>query len=158
MLNRLSGARRSVAGRVAALVYLICVLAPSLAFASGNTRINDHCLFDDPVTTAVYEQGPTPHAAQSGQGHHDHMSGSPGATHHHDHATPLAEKSAAPAPSHRQHSALDMQCCNILCVAALPASIAEIATPCTPHAVALPAVGSHLADNLPTRHYRPPIA
>jgi len=52
---------------------------------------------------------------------------------------------------------MDPQCCGMLCVAALPASISDVMTPCPAHSVALPDVSGHLAANLPPQHYRPPI-
>jgi hypothetical protein len=144
MLIRLLRAKRLLVGRLVALIYLVCVLAPGSALASGNARISDHCLFDDAPPMAS-------------TGHHDHASHSAGAMHQHDHGAAFAEKSALPEPPQHHHRTIDLQCC-ALCIAALPASISDIVTPCPAHAFALPEAGGHLADNSPPLHYRPPIA
>lgn len=152
MLIRLSGAKRSLVGRVVALAYLLCVLAPGSALAFGDGRLSEHCLSDMGLATATPQQHDAD-ALPTSAGYHQH----PGIMHQHDHGT-IAGGSPPSEPSQHKHAMLDLQCCGMQCVAALPAAISDVVTPCASHAFALPENGDHLADNLPARHYRPPIA
>jgi hypothetical protein len=161
MLTRLSGARRLLVGRLVALIYLVCVLAPSSALAIGNGHLSAHCLFDDQLLTSIaHQQTSDAPAVSPAASQHDH-SNPPAASmhqHHHNHGAPIATTSTEHEPAQHQHPAIDLQCCGMLCVAALPAAISDVATPTPTLAFALPESGRHLADNLPARHYRPPIA
>jgi hypothetical protein len=147
-------------GRLVALIYLVCILAPGSALAFGDARLNEHCLFGDlPIAAVAHHEGSAGHTAHSATGHHDHGGQSAGVTHHHEHDDRMAASTnqmPSDSTSH-QHQTMDPQCCGMLCVAALPASISDVVTPCPAHTVSLPDVGGHLADNLPLRHYRPPI-
>ena len=157
MLICLPRAKRLLVGRLVALIYLVCVLAPGSALAFGNGHLSEHCLFDDGLAIAAAQrQGPDMHAASSSAGHHDQAAG-PVHHHQHDTGTPVAENSASAAPPQHEHRTVDLQCCGMLCIAALPASISEVVTPSPTHAFALPETRGHLAGNLPLQHYRPPI-
>ncbi len=157
MLNSLSGAKRSLVGRLVALAYLVCVLAPSSALAIGDGRLSEHCLFDDGLLAAFAYQGANATAAHA-SAHHDHLSHSAGPMHVHHHDGSMAGKPVSPEPSRHGHQAIDLQCCGMLCVAALPASISDVVIPCPTLAFALRETGGHFAGNLPSLHYRPPIA
>jgi len=166
MLTWLSGAKRLLVGRLVALIYLICVLAPSSALAIGNGRLSEHCLFDDrPVTSIAYrsiahQESADADAALRRASHHDHSSHSAAALHPHQHdrAISVAAGSDVPEPTQHQHQTVDLQCCGMLCIAALPAAISDVAKPSPTHAFALPETGRHLADSVPKLRYRPPIA
>mgnify|MGYP000162021222 CR=1 FL=1 len=47
MLSRLTGTRRTTAGRLLALVYLFCVLAPAMSFAFADGARAAACLTED---------------------------------------------------------------------------------------------------------------
>lgn len=153
MLIRLSGTTRCLVGRLVALTYLLCVLAPASALALGDGRLSEHCLFDDGLAAATsHPHDSQAHAEHLSTGHHDHSGHQSSMTHQHGGGTAPGD-----TPSQPGHAAMDLQCCGMLCVAALPASIGDVATPWRSHAFALPESGDHLADNLPARRYRPPI-
>jgi hypothetical protein len=162
MLVRLSRAKRLRAGWLLALAYLLCVLAPGVAFALGDGRLAAHCLFEDlPIGLAIQEQetshaGVHQHLAQAAHehlGHHDHAA-------HHAQAIDLVgakTSQSLPAPGDH-HATPGVQCCGMLCVSALPVVIAEMLTP-HPLVTFCPAETSrNVADNPPPQHYRPPIS
>lgn len=60
----------------------------------------------------------------------------------------------APAKGH----ATDGQCCGLMCLTALPATLVEIVTSCVPAAAQAIEAYREVADNGPSRRYRPPIA
>src|SRR5579859_7286659 len=96
IFTRLSKAWRILAGRLLALLYLLCVLAPGSAFAFGNARFADHCLFDDGAFAAVFHtHGASSIAHESG---HKHASAPTDAMHHHDEQSDFAAESSTPSP------------------------------------------------------------
>lgn len=159
MLARLSRSERCRAGRIAALIYLLCVLAPSFAFAFGDARLSEHCLFDDsPVAGLSYrseapssEKGVHSSNRQPASHHADSV-------HHHHGSMPMADETTPAAPHHGHHSAMDQQCCGTLCIAAMPVAVIEVATPRPPRVVLVPEAGRHLAGSAPALPYRPPIS
>jgi len=148
------------AGRLVALVYLFCVLAPaaSFAFTGGSAP----CLSDpahEPGSNHVHEGHVHQHAASAAQdGHgHDHAAGH---AHHGDAIaeSPASMASAIPASTDDQHHAADTRCCGMLCINALPATLTEIAKPSAPVSLCAVEAACDVADRAPARHYRPPIA
>src|SRR5579872_1298256 len=84
VLTRLSRSGRYRAGWMAALIYLLCVLAPSSAFAFGNARLSEHCLFDDSAVAGLTYQPDT--ASSEARAHsrdHEPVSHHAEAMHHH---------------------------------------------------------------------------
>jgi len=147
------------AGRLVALIYLFCVLAPaaSFAFAGGSAP----CLTDpahQPGINHVHEGHAHQHAASAAQ--HVHQD------HGHDHAhhgnavaeSPASIASAIPASTDDQHHGSDTRCCGMLCINALPATLTEIAKPSAPVSLCDVSASPDVADRAPARHYRPPIA
>jgi hypothetical protein len=155
----MSRSERCRAGHIVALVYLLCVLAPSFAFAFGEAHLNQHCLFDDgPVAGLSYRS-----EAPSGETNVHSPNHRPAAHHagpmHHDHGSmQMAEDSAPAAPHHGHHAAMDQQCCGTPCIAAMAVALTEVATPRPPHVFLLPESGRHLAGSAPALLYRPPIS
>ena len=126
MLVRLSGAKRLRAGRLVALVYLLCMLAPTLSFALAVSP----CL-------AVAEQGIMHvHAASHVQAEEhvrDHAM-----AHSHASAPDHGASVQAPTPSDRaplngSHSH-DGKCCGLTCLSPLPATLVDVVTPSVPRA------------------------
>lgn len=155
MLVRLSGAKRLRAGRLVALVYLLCVLAPALSFALPGSYAVSPCL-----TIAEHAAGMHSHAAAHDHGNgqmHDHA-----LAHSHagasDHATSV--QAAAPpeqTPSKGPNSH-DGKCCGLMCLSALPATLVDVATPSAPRASTELERCREVAESGPSERYRPPIA
>lgn len=129
-------------GRLVALAYLFCVLAPaaSLAWGSGPAPCLDDALVADLV--------PAHHQVLAG---HVHGEGS------HDHQTAAQD---APAPHHHDHGGKGTvgPCCAMMCVSALPADLPSFAKPHQPVSACAPEIVASLHSAPPPLHYRPPIA
>jgi len=139
MLMGLTRAARSRVASAVALLYLLCVLAPAAAFAFGDGSRAAHCLTDDN------------HGLRSAHVHHVHQHDG-GNAHVHDDGT-SHEHSKAP-----DGKSSDGQCCGLICLSALPASISEVQTPALPAMVAISANQEDVAGKTPDRLYRPPIS
>jgi hypothetical protein len=157
MLVRLTRARRLWAVRLAVLVYALCILAPTLSFALPGSQAVSPCLTDAnhmPGMMHVHAEAPAAHLHANGT-MHDHAAA-------HSHAGPSHDTAikadASPAQSPAKGHASGTDCCGLMCLTALPAALVEIVTPCVP--TAAQAIEGYLAiaDNGPSRLYRPPIA
>jgi hypothetical protein len=159
MFVRLTRAKRLRAGCLIALVYMLCILVPTLSFALPGSHAVSPCLTDAnhvPGMMHVHAEAPTAHLHGDGS-MHDHAMA-------HSHASPLdgvalIKASAVPeqTPSKGSHSS-DGQCCGLMCLSALSAVLVEIVTPSVPTASQEVEGYLEVADNGPSRHYRPPIA
>ena len=157
MLVRLTGAKRLRAGRLVALVYMLCVLAPSLSFALPGSHAVSPCLTDaSHVPDMMYAAVEAPATHLHADGHmHDHAP-VPSRTSPSDNVSAVKASPEQP-PSNGSHSS-DGQCCGLTCLSAIPAALLEIVTPSEPTASQV-AEGCHeVAHNAPSRHYRPPIS
>ena len=145
MLICLPRAKRLLVGRLVALIYLVCVLAPGLALASAMvTSASTACSMTDlrspPRNGKALTCMPRPQALaitirRCRPVHH----------HQHDTGTPVAETQPRPR---RPSTSIGRSTSNVAaysCIAALPASISEVATPSPTHAFALPETRGHLA-------------
>jgi hypothetical protein len=132
-------------GRLVALAYLFCVLAPaaSLAWGSGPAPCLDDALLADLV--------PMQHQMLAG-----HMLGSS-----HDHADVHAHHQAAaqdaPAQHHHDGKGKVGPCCAMMCVSALPADLPAVAKPVQPVSACAPEIVASLHSEAPPLLYRPPI-
>jgi hypothetical protein len=136
MLIRLTKAMRWRAASTLALLYMLCVLSPAAAFAFGDGSRAAHCVTDDN------------HGLRSVHVHeHD-----AGKTHVHDDG---ASHEHAKAPDHEGKSA-DAQCCGLVCLSALPASLSDVARPILPALMANSVHQDDIAGKPPERLYRPP--
>lgn len=151
---RLNGAKRLRAGRLVALVYLLCVLAPTLSFALPDSQAVSPC-----VAGAEHVPGMM-HVHAASHVHADE--------HKHNHATahshmgppddiPLVQASTVPeqTPSKGSHSS-DGKCCGLMCLSALPATLVEVATPSVPRASTEADRFREVAESGPSERYRPP--
>lgn len=156
MLVRLTGAERLRAGRLVALVYLLCVLAPTLSFALPGSHAVSHCLTIAEHAADGMHSHAAPHDHGDGQMHDNAMAHSQaGAS---DHATSV--QAAAPSeqtPSKGSHSH-DGKCCGLMCLSALPATLVDVATPSAPRASTEADRFREVAESGPSERYRPPIA
>jgi hypothetical protein len=163
MFVRLTRAKRLMVGRLIALAYALCVLAPTLSFALPGSHAVSPCLTDAnhvPGMMHFHADAPTAHLHADGI-MHDHGMHVRGIAHSHvspSHDIAPIQASALPdqTPSNGTHSS-DAQCCGLMCLTALPTSLVEIVTPSVP--TASQEIGGYLevADNGPSRLYRPPI-
>jgi hypothetical protein len=159
MFVRLTKAGRLRAGLLVALVYMLCILAPTLSFALPGSHAVSPCLTDANHVAGiiqVHAEAPAAHLHAGGHTHDPALA--------HSHASPLdgvalIKASAIPeqTPSKGSHSS-DGQCCGMMCLSALPAALVEIVTPSVPTASQEVEGYLEVADNGPSSHYRPPIA
>lgn len=145
---------------IAALVYLLCVMAPALSYAlPGEHAIP--CMSMGGLMSGAMQMHD-----EAVQPMHAHLDG-----HMHDHSPPHAmamsddEASAMPssmdsdeAPARKGGHATGSQCCAQMCVSAMPASLYDIVMPPMPTVVRIVTTYRAVADNAPAVHYRPPIA
>jgi hypothetical protein len=139
MLMGLTRAAKSCVASAVALLYLLCVLAPAAAFAIGDASGIVNCLTDDN------------HGLRSAHVHHVHQHDS-GKAHVHEDGS-RHEHSKAP-----EGKSSDGQCCGLICLSALPASICEVQTPALAAMAVVSANQEDVAGKTPDRLYRPPIA
>ncbi|MBH5369145.1 hypothetical protein [Bradyrhizobium glycinis] len=147
MLMRLRRSVRIRVGRVIALAYLFCVLAPaaSLAFGSAAPCLGDEALAD---LVPVHH-----HMAAS----HDDV---PDGDVPHEHAGTPSQVAAkdAPPPNHHDGKGTVGPCCAMMCVSALPADLPSVVTPVRPMSTCAPEIVPSLHSAAPPQRYRPPIA
>ena len=142
-------------GRLLALAYLFCVLAPAMSFAFADGARAAPCLTENEHGMGiVHEHGSVAkHVHENGRTH--------------DHSSPAAaldsgQAAAATAASESlpldHHKSSGGQCCGMVCVNALPAAVAEFVRPIAPRSICLFTDYRAVADNGPPQLYRPPIA
>lgn len=158
MLVRLTRAKRLRSGWLVALVYLLCVLAPTISFALPGSQAVAPCLTDASHPTGVvhmHNEVPAQHVHKDGH-LHDHSGASSHANSGEDRSvsTALYGKSV---PEKAPHSS-DGQCCGLMCVTALPAAVIDIVKPSAPTALCEVEGYRRVTDNAPPRLYRPPIS
>jgi hypothetical protein len=157
MIIGLTRTKRVGAGWFVALIYLLCVLAPTLSFALPGSRAVTPCL-----TEAAHGAGIV-HMHRDASIQHIRID-----DHVHDHANLHAHPSAGdqdrsmaqdgtPVPEKAPHSH-DGQCCGLTCVTALPATLTDIVKPDAPTARCELEGYREVTDNAPPRLYRPPIS
>jgi hypothetical protein len=154
MLTRLTRLKRLRAGWFVALIYLLCVLAPTLSFALPGSRAVTPCLTE---AAAVHMHTGAPVQRVRNDGHvHDHANVHSHANPGNDHpiSTALNDQSA---PEKAPHSS-GGQCCGLMCVTALPATLIDIVKPSAPTALCEVEGYRKVTDNGLSRHYRPPIS
>lgn len=158
MLGRLTRMQRVRAGWSAALIYLLCVLAPAVALALPGTPPAAPCLTGEHhMGRMVYGHDDATMRHESGHVHHQamaHASSSDHGTHDHSaHATGDGDDQEQRTAAHGQGL-----CCGVMCVVALPADLGMMAMPALPTALRVFAGTNAVSDNAPARLYRPPIA
>ncbi|QOZ47478.1 hypothetical protein XH89_31310 [Bradyrhizobium sp. CCBAU 53340] len=147
MLLQLTRSMRIRVGRLVALAYLFCVLAPAASLAWGNGPAP--CLDD----ALLAELAPARQQLATG-----HMHGGTS----HDHAGMHAHQHVAaqdvPSPHHHDGKGSPGPCCAMMCVVALPADLPSVATPLQPISACAPEIVTSLRSEAPPLLYRPPIA
>jgi len=132
---------RVTAGRLVALIYLFCVLAPgaALALGTGSTPCFDN---DFPAMPAAAT--------------HEHAEGT---LHDHDgmHLHYHADAAGVPAGHDHDGKSLPGPCCALLCISAMPADVPVIAKPSSPISICAPDRYEIARGRAPPVLYRPPI-
>jgi hypothetical protein len=134
-----------------ALLYLLCVMTPTIALALPGTATPD-CLVMTDGTAIVHA-----HNRTSAEPQHHSMHGAQGAAHVHD----IAVDDAAPAattPAPHNHSSAGASCCELMCLTALPAMFAGVSPPDRPVSRCLNEASRVISGNAPPTLYRPPIS
>jgi hypothetical protein len=159
MLVRLTRTKRLRAGWFLAQIYSLCVLAPTISYALPRAHAAAPCLTDEnhvPGMVHVHNEMPTQHVHEDGHVH-DHPGGHSHANSDGDeHAVSMAPDGKS-IPEKAPHS-FDGQCCGLMCVTALPASVVDIVKPAAPTALCELERFRNVADNASPRLYRPPIS
>jgi hypothetical protein len=144
MHMRLTRARRWKAGWLLAFVYLLCVLAPTISFALPGSHAVAPCLTDARHVPGMVHM-------------HDHGAAHPHANSNGDQRSMSVVLNGKLAPQKAPHSS-NPQCCGLMCVTALPATLVDIVKPSAPTAICEVKGYRKVTDNAPTRLYRPPIS
>ncbi|MBN8977452.1 MAG: hypothetical protein J0I08_13325 [Rhizobiales bacterium] len=158
MFVRLTRTLRRRAGWLIALVYLLCVLAPTLSFALPGSRATAYCLTGEghiPGMVHVHDKS-TMHVHQDGHAHHHsgvQMQADPSV----DHVVKAAAVKSDFSPAKASHM-MDGKCCGLMCVTAIPALYVAMTQPSAPKAIRVSDSYRKLTDNAPAVHYRPPIS
>jgi len=159
MLTILTRLERVKAGWIVALVYLLCVLAPTISYALPGKHAVAPCLADEnhvPGIVHVHNEMPTQHVHKAGHAH-DHSGAHSHASTDGDHRSASMALSDKSVPEKAPHSS-DGQCCGLMCVTALPATVIDIVKPSVPTALCEVEGDRKVTDNAPPRLYRPPIS
>lgn len=156
MFVLLTTARRLRAGRLLALIYLLCVLAPGLSFALNGDSPTAH---SNVGMVHVHIHEPVQHLHKDGPLHvhfpvaHSH-SGDAGQ----DSVLQSVAITETPAPDKVPHKSSDAKCCGQLCLSGLPANVIDIVKPAAPTSACSIENYRGVTDNAHARLYRPPIS
>ena len=144
MLSALTKTFRARAAIVLAVLYALCILAPSVAFAFSDNPAVAHCLTEGHV-------GPHDHGAKPEHGGKLHVHADGSAHQHHDDGT-------APQPAGDDGKAPVANCCGLFSVVAIPYQPDINLGLNIPASVVVPALAEALSGRGPERINRPPIA
>jgi len=159
MIIGLTRTRRLRAGWFVALIYLLCVLAPTLSFALPGSRAVTPCLTEATHVSGivhVHTNAPIQHVHVDGRVH-DHANVQSHAISDSDQRSNSVALNGKSVPAKAPHSH-DGQCCGLTCVTALPATLTDIVKPSGPIALCEILGYRKVSDNAPPRLYRPPIS
>ena len=159
MIIGLTRTRRVEAGWFVALIYLLCVLAPSISFALPGSRAIAPCVTEAshvPGMTHVHIKAPIQHVHMDGHVH-DHSAAQTHASSDDQDRSMTVAIHGRSVPEKAPHSS-DGQCCGLTCVTALPATLIDIVKPSAPTAHCKVEGCRKVTDNASPRHYRPPIS
>jgi hypothetical protein len=148
---RLTKTQRLRAACAIALLYLLCVMTPTVALALPGTAIPDCLVTDGTAMVHVHNHdfGEHQHHAM----HTDHAGG-----HVHDVALNVTDGTSGPTPAHSNHHSNGGSCCELMCLTALPAVLTDVRAPDQPVSRCINEVSRVMAGSAPPRLYRPPIS
>jgi hypothetical protein len=158
MFVGLTRTRRLRAGWLVALIYLLCVMAPTISYALPGEHALAPCLTDEnqvPGMVHVHDDGPAQHIHSDGHAH-DYSDARAHPNSGSDHRSMSMELDGKSTPGKAPHSS-DGQCCGLMCVTALPAALIDIVKPSAATTLCKVEGYSKVTDNAPPKLYRPPI-
>ena len=161
MLVRLTRNRRTKAGWFVALIYLLCIMAPTLSYALPGERTVVPCMSMEsamPSSMHMHGQDVQPIHAYIGDHIHDHSAHAMAMADDVDQSLMAAAIASDETPSKKGAHSTGGQCCAQMCVSAMPASLVDFARPAIPTLVRIAVIYRAVADNAPAVHYRPPIS
>ncbi|MFZ2157142.1 MAG: hypothetical protein WAV72_13620 [Bradyrhizobium sp.] len=144
-----------------AIWYLLCVLAPGVSLAFAETGGTPHCLTGEDHRFGTLHGQTNIHDAMLLVHDTDEVHVNSveqiqlGKSNKDDEMKPIVETSA---PTNDPHKTPGPQCCGMLCLSVLPATIIDIAAPSAPTSLRDPENCRDFADRAPPRLYRPPIS
>lgn len=149
------------AGKILASLYMLCVLMPALSYAFADGARAAPCLTDPDHAMGIMHvhetaAGTVQHVHQEGHDHGDHAK----AGHHGDVQASGKQSADMQLPSHPGdgHKAPGAQCCGMVCVTAMPASVTEFVAPSAPISRCASETYRSVVGNSPPTLYRPPIS
>jgi hypothetical protein len=154
MLVRLTRVKRLRAGWLVAVAYLLCVLAPTISYALPGVHAPARCLTDPNHVPGMVHVHSEPQHVHDGGEIHDHAAAQ--AHSDGDHSMSVASDSK-PTPEKAPHKS-GGECCGLMCVSAIPATVVDIVKPSAPTALCKVERYRNVADKAPPRRYRPPIS
>ena len=161
MLLNLTRKRRQKAGRHVALIYMLCILAPTLSYALPGEHAPAHCLTMEGMSGSMltHDEAVRPmHVHLDGQPH-DHGSAQMSSMSDANDMVAMSDDMDGDGiPAKKGPHTTSGQCCALMCVSAIPAPAFEIAAPSAPSVVHVATTYRAMTDNAPAVHYRPPIA
>ena len=155
MLVRLTRAKRLRAGWFIALIYMLCVVAPTISYALPGAHAPAPCLMDhEHVPGMVHVHSGPQHVHEHGRSDH-HAAMQANAAGDHDSMSLAVDGRSDPGKG--AHPS-DGQCCGLISVSALPATLIEFVTPSVPRALCVIECYCKVSDDAPPTLYRPPIS
>jgi hypothetical protein len=133
------------AGWIVALVYLLCVMAPTLSYALPGEFAVPCMSMGGLMSDSMQMHDHSPAHAMAMSDDHERSSMS-------------AAMDGEEAPSNKGPHTTSGQCCALMCVSAMPAPLFDFAMPPVPTVVRIATGYRAAADNAPAVQYRPPIA
>jgi hypothetical protein len=161
MLVRLTRKRRLKAGWLVALVYMLCILAPTLSYALPGEHSVVHCMTMEGMSGSMHmhDEGMQPMHVHLDGLPHDHASAQPASmSDADDMAAMFDDMDGGGIPAKKGPHTTSGQCCALMCISAMPAPAFEVSAPSAPTVVHITTTYRVAADNAPPEHYRPPIA
>jgi len=140
MLSALRKTLRIKAAVAVAMLYGLCIVTPSLAFALADPDAAAHCLTEDHGFAAAPHHGANVHIHADGVAHHHSDSGGP-----HKQANDESKGHAA-------------NCCGLFSVVAIPGEPGFALGLVSPASLAFPVLHDAASGRGPERINRPPIA
>jgi hypothetical protein len=162
MLIRFTRKQRLKAGWLVALVYMLCVLAPTLSYALPGEHVA-HCMTREGMSGSVHMHDeaaqPMPMHAHLDGGADDREAAKSISVSDADDMTSMSDDMDGDGlPTKKGPHTTSGQCCALMCVSAMPASVFEVWAPSAPTVVHITTTYRATADNAPAMHYRPPIS